>query len=139
MLSIAIKCYQVHQSSTFSNYLSVTRNSPPLVPISLHHSLLGWALAGPLSIALLRLCITPGIYPTHCKEVLLLPLAYTLHTVLKCYYYPWHISYTLYRSVTITPGIYPTHCTEVLLLPLAYILQIVQKCYYYPWHISYTL
>ena len=82
---------------------------------------------------------TPGLYLTHCTEVLLLPLAYILHTVRKCYCYPWLISYTPYGSVTATPGLYLTHCTEVLLLPLACILHTVRKCYCYPWLVSYTL
>ena len=113
-ISYVKHCYQVHQSSTFSNYLTsgngyplphpryptpatphplphpatpplpphpchptpathprypTPATPPPLplpryptpalryVPLSLHHSLLGRALAGPLSIALLRLCI----------------------------------------------------------------------------------
>ena len=70
---------------------------------------------------------TPGVHRTHCTEVLLLPLAYIVHTAQKCYYYPWRTSYTLHGSVTTTPGVHRTHCTEVLLLPLAYILHTAKS------------
>ena len=79
------------------------------------------------------------LHPRELVIVLLQPLAYIVHNVWKCYYKPWHISYTIYGSVNTTPGIYRTPCMEVLLQPLAYIVHNVWKCYYNPWHISYTM